>query len=63
MKWISNNDPPLYVWPGDWWYNQKDKITYNANIISKSWIFENGVDLIYINFTKKTRIMKDKDKE
>lgn len=55
MLWISNNDPPLYVWKGDLWYNQKDKITYYADVIERVWIFE---DLTKIDFPKRTKIMK-----
>ena len=57
MRWISNGDPPLYVWPGDTWYNQKDKMIYKANINERSWISTVG----HIDFPKKTRIMELKD--
>ena len=53
MKWISNNDPPKYVWPGDLWYNQKDKMLYEANIERRQW--EGGRKTIH--FPKKTIIM------
>jgi hypothetical protein len=56
MKWISNGDPPLYVWKNDWWYNQKDKQEYQAMIKLRQWIsFEPIVKMI--DFPKKTRIM------
>lgn len=56
MKWISNNDPPLYVWFGDVWYNQKDRIQYNADIHNRLWWMLS--DRFHeIPFLKKTRIM------
>lgn len=60
MRWISNNDPPLYIWEGDLWYNQKDKITYFADIHMKRWII--GLSLKSIDFPKKTRIMNERRK-
>jgi hypothetical protein len=53
MQWISRNDPPLYVWNGDTWYNQGDKKTYQANIPLRYWY--DGIDVI--NFPKKTKVM------
>ena len=53
MIWISNGDPPIYVWPGDEWYNQKDKCIYTANINKQGW---DGPT--FVPFTKKTRILK-----
>jgi hypothetical protein len=32
MIWISNNDPPIYIWKGDKWYNQKNRRIYRVNI-------------------------------
>jgi len=61
--WISNGDPPKYVWLGDVWYNQKNKRYYRANTIANSWILE-GNELIegeqkYIAFPKKTVLMEN----
>jgi len=57
MRWISNNDPPIYVWGGDVWYNQKDKITYIADLYGRQWLphlfASEG-----ILFPKKARIMR-----
>jgi hypothetical protein len=58
MRWISNGDPPLYVWEGDEWYNQKDKITYQERIDWKCWSYHEGNYCISnIDFPKKTRVM------
>lgn len=53
MMWISNNDPPLYVWDGDTWYNQKDRITYKCDIHNRTWFVSQNS----IPFPKKTHIM------
>jgi len=63
MKWISNGDPPQYVWKGDIWYNQKDKSYYYANLDRNSWDYrEQGLNVIdvdmFISFPKKTKVMK-----
>lgn len=55
MKWISNNDPPLYLRPLDTWYNQKDKKTYDANIHDRFWIAQGSLEIIY--FPKKTKVL------
>ena len=54
MNWISNGDPPIYVWNKDTWYNQKDKLTYFIDNLNKGWRCE---DKFYA-FTKKTKFMK-----
>ena len=51
MKWISNNDPPLYVWPFDTWYNQKNGIEYQSETGNRRWIYQH----MTIPFPKKTR--------
>ena len=56
MKWISNNDQPIYVWNGDTWYNQKDKLTYILDIQKQCW----HCDSIIVPFTKKTKVIQDK---
>lgn len=56
MRWVSNGDPPIYVWPGDEWYNQKDKTNYYAIPSLLKWQTFSG-DLKEIPFPKKTRIM------
>lgn len=53
MKWISRNDPPIYIWKRDLWYNQKDKLTYHCDLEKKEW----HNDKYSFPFTKKTRIM------
>lgn len=58
MKWISNGDPPLYVWEGDRWYNQKDKMTYSACVESRIWANFLDVYAPRIPFPKKTKVMK-----
>lgn len=55
MKWISNNDPPIYVWTCDEWYNQKNQKTYSPYLIEKCWKCEE--EKVY--FTKKTKVMND----
>ncbi len=57
MLWVSNSDPPLYVWEDDEWYNQKDKITYKAYPEERNW--GNAFLLVFIEFPKKTRIMNE----
>jgi hypothetical protein len=57
--WISNGDPPLYVWVGDTWYNQKDKITYSANILHRFWWQGNFSEFHKIKFPKKTKVMNE----
>ena len=61
MKWISNGDPPLYVWLGDNWYNQKDKKTYFSDIGRQCWhhfdSYESKEPSNVIPFPKKTKIM------
>jgi hypothetical protein len=56
MKWISNNDPPLYVRKGDLWYNQKDKCTYNINVEGLFWWSNEEGAKHMIAFPKKTKI-------
>jgi hypothetical protein len=56
MIWVSNGDPPIYVWPGDGWYNQKDKTRYYAIPSLLRWeTFAGELKVIY--FPKKARIM------
>lgn len=70
MEWLSNNDPPLYVWADDYWYNQKTKLLYKANVTYRVWLCEN-LDIIkeiflysetIIEFPKKTKVMSNIDK-
>jgi hypothetical protein len=63
MKWISNGDPPLYVWEGDIWYNQKDKLEYLSISLKRKWICHDikqgwQTKIPDIEFPKKTRVMK-----
>lgn len=55
MRWISNGDPPLYVWEDDQWYDQKTKTTYLAVLESRRWM--NAFYFSVIDFPKKTRVM------
>ncbi len=57
MKWISNDDPPLYVWEGDTWYNEKDKKEYNCVIRDRLWMYEYIGEISSIAFPRKTKIM------
>lgn len=59
MRWISNGDPPIYVWLGDSWYNQKDKMIYQVDTTRGFWYYFVGEECKVIPFTKKTRIMKN----
>lgn len=63
MKWISNGDPPIYVWKSDTWYNQKDKTLWRANITNQCWDYvqqtEDVIDFyLFIEFPKRTKVMK-----
>jgi len=53
MRWVSNGDAPIYVWSGDVWYNQKDKMTYAVDTIRGGWVSNE----LIVYFTKKTRMM------
>jgi hypothetical protein len=52
MKWYDKN-PPLYVWDGDEWYNERDELTYQADIRWRLWQCEDKI----INFPPKTKVM------
>jgi hypothetical protein len=57
MHWISR-DPPIYVWAGDTWFNEKDRCIYTADLTRQIWIREDEeVDCQVIPFTKKTKVM------
>jgi len=56
MKWISK-DPPIYVWPRDTWYNERDGFEYYADIDKAIW--EHPLRPEAIPFTKKTRILSE----
>jgi hypothetical protein len=51
MKWIDKN-PPLYVWPGDEWYNERDKMIYTCDIEKREWVNADK----RIDFLKKTKV-------
>lgn len=57
-RWFSNNDPPIYIWKDDEWYNQKDKTIYIVDLKNQRWISDCGSQF---PFTKKTRLMDKKD--
>ena len=53
-------EPPLYVWEGDIWYNEKDRKMYKANTKKMLWeLAEYSIDSEKIPFPKKTRIMNE----
>lgn len=59
MQWVSK-EPPIYVWLGDTWYNEKENLVYVSDLGRGFWHhFENAEDHNpkIIPFTKKTRIM------
>ncbi len=65
MKWISNNDPPLYVWYDDLWYDQKTKILYKADLELLEWTptddkIPRHLKELMIKFPKKTKILIEK---
>lgn len=63
MRWISK-EPPLYVWRGDSWYNEKDNLVYTADLTRGFWHhFESDDDQNpkIIPFPKKTRIFEIKN--
>lgn len=54
MQWIAKeNNPPIYIWPDDTWYNETDKTVYVHVFSHRHW---NGKKLI--PFPKKARIMQ-----
>lgn len=55
MRWISNNDPPLYVRAADEWYNQKDKKIYSADLNYRLWETKDNK----IDFPKKTVVIDE----
>lgn len=57
MEWISK-DQPIYVWEGDTWYNERDKLTYFPDLINQCWSVGLKINEPIHYFTKKTRIMK-----
>lgn len=57
MRWVSNGDPPLYVWRLDIWYDQKTKRTYQANPDERKWWSLSQTGFTYIDFPKKSRVM------
>ena len=59
MKWISNGDPPLYVWEGDCWYDQKGMRLMFADLINDNWT-SIWPESITISFPKKTKVKTEK---
>lgn len=55
MRWIASS-PPIYVWEGDVWYNEKDKKEYTVDLEKAAWV--SGTS--QFPFTKKTKIFKEK---
>lgn len=57
MQWISK-EPPLYVWGGDTWFNEKDRRVYTADLTRQIWHhFDEDGSCQVIPFTKKTKVM------
>lgn len=54
MRWVSNGDPPIYVWDGDSWYDQKFDIKYTACLVKECWISTEGNEK---SFKKKTKMI------
>lgn len=59
MKWISK-DPPIYVFLDDCWWNERTDETFWPCVRLQAWVTTLG-EPIY-QWTKKTRIMKHRDK-
>lgn len=55
--WISNGDPPIYVWHGDSWFNQRDRTLYIADTAKGHWQPKEGAP---IAFKKKTRVISSR---
>lgn len=56
MLWISK-EPPIYVWRGDTWFNEKDKRVYTADLTKQVWYCDiDGICQVF-PFTKKTKVM------
>lgn len=51
-RWISK-DPPIYIWWGDVWFNERDKREYMPCKERQAWVCGDDV----MPFTKKTKIM------
>ncbi len=59
MQWTSNNDPPIYIFIGDTWYNEKNNLVYKSSINLQCWYNDDDIEnKSLFPFTKKTRIMK-----
>lgn len=62
MEWGSK-EPPLYVWEGDTWYNERDKLTYKADLGKLIWhhyAFEGDQFPKTIPFPPKTKVLGQK---
>jgi hypothetical protein len=57
MRWISK-EPPIYVWQGDTWFNERDGKEYYADISTRVWRQEEQT-FVFIDFPKKTQIKKE----
>lgn len=57
MRWISK-EPPIYVWDGDIWHSEKEKLDYEADLNRQVW-HHTDVDLSIrvVPFPKKTKVM------
>jgi hypothetical protein len=57
MRWISK-EPPIYVWAGDIWYNERDKLEYKADLGRQIWHhFDDDLSVLVVPFPKKTKVM------
>lgn len=58
MTWIAK-DPPIYVWPGDKWYNERNGKTYSVDCERFVWLCDEEIPIV---FPKKARIMRNRGK-
>lgn len=57
MRWVSK-EPPIYVWGGDFWYNEKEKLDYTADLGRQFWHHEcQDGSFKVVPFPKKTKVM------
>lgn len=54
MKWISKY-PPLYIRKEDEWFNEKDNVCYQCDLVKRIW-WQTGRDCIA--FPPKTKVFQ-----
>jgi hypothetical protein len=57
MRWIDKQ-PPIYVHHEDTWYNESNKLTYQADIFALSWYCIDKEWEQPIPFPQKTKIKR-----